>query len=207
MATAVAVSQRFYDRTDTAVLATASRYPDALAAGPLARAVRGPILLTPTEVLPQSVSDELVRLGVDTVLVVGGDAAVSDTVVEGMRADGLQVERISGPERFATAEAVARWMAERYSLASATLARGRGDTPDDGFADALTAATLGLLAARRPTVPTERAVLPAPTAAAPGAPPQWGGSLWPRVGRGGGGGRGAGGGEGGGGGGGGGGGC
>ena len=29
VATAVAVSQRFYDRTDTAVLATAIRYPDA----------------------------------------------------------------------------------------------------------------------------------------------------------------------------------
>ena len=163
--TAVAVSQRFFDRTDTAVLATASRYPDALAAGPLARAVRGPILLTPTDMLPQSVSDELHRLGVDTVLVVGGDAAVSDTVVEGMRADGLQVDRIAGPERFATAEAVARWMAERHSLGTVTLARGRGDTPDDGFADALTAATLGMLADRRPTVLTERDVLPDPTRA------------------------------------------
>ena len=163
--TAVALSARFFDRADTVVLATAGRYPDALAAGPLARAEQAPILLTPPAALPATVAAEIDRLGADRVVVVGEEAAVGTDVVSTLSDAGLEVERLGGPERFATAAAVAARLQAREDVTVHTVARGRGETEDDGFADALTAGTLGVLGEVRPTVLTERDLLPDPSAA------------------------------------------
>lgn len=94
----------------TVVLATGYNWPDALGASSLAGAVDGPILLTPTMVLPTQVAAELVRLGADRVLIVGGTSAVSKAVadtclmVPGVR----EVERVSGVDRYATAIEIAQ---------------------------------------------------------------------------------------------------
>lgn len=167
VATAVAVSEAYFDRADTVVLATAGRYPDALAAGPLARSLNAPVLLTRMDTLPAAVLSEIKRLGAVRVVVIGQQAAIGSAVVASLTQAGLEVERIGGPDRFATAAAVAERMAGDDKVPM-VVARGIGESDNDGFADALTAGTFGVLGGVRPTLLTDSNRLSGPTARALG---------------------------------------
>lgn len=82
-ATAAAVSEAaFPDGADTAVIATGQAFADALAGGPLAAALDAPVLLSATACLSAPAADELDRLGVDRVVLLGGEAALSPEVAE-----------------------------------------------------------------------------------------------------------------------------
>ena len=114
-------------------------FPDALAASSLAGAYDGPLLLTRRTSLPSGVLAELQRIGTTHVVIVGGSAAVGTGVATALQNAGLEVERIQGGDRYATAAAVAvELMAvlDVTSLPTAFLARG------DLFPDALAAAPL-----------------------------------------------------------------
>lgn len=136
--TAVAVSRRvFAEGAGGAVLARADEFADALAAAPLAAQAGGPVLLTGAGGLSPATGQELDRLGVDRVYLVGGVQALSQAVAEDLRARGLEVVRLAGPTRVETAVAVARELARLAGPAqTAVLARA------DGFADALAAGRL-----------------------------------------------------------------
>ena len=128
----------------TVVLATGYNWPDALGASALAGAVEGPILLTPSAVLPTQVAAELVRLGADRVMIVGGISAVSVAVADTcLMVPGVEeVERVSGVDRYATAIAVARRARELRGPARgdvAFIATGT-DFPDALGASAVAAA-------------------------------------------------------------------
>lgn len=107
--TATAVSQASYSTSETAILVQAFNFPDALSAGPLAYALKAPILLTGTESLNMDTEEELRRLGVKKVIILGGAAAVSVQVENILRKD-YQVERIAGATRFGTAVETARYL-------------------------------------------------------------------------------------------------
>lgn len=164
VATAVALSgEAFPDGAPAAVLATASGYADALAAAALAGRLEGPVLLTPPADLPDVVLDELARLGVEEVVLMGGPAALSRRA-ESTAASVETVEtvrRIAGDTRFETAAAAA----EEVGGNRAFLARGAGPADQAPWADALAvgawAATQGI-----PVLLTEADVLPEETAAA-----------------------------------------
>ncbi len=119
---------------EAVVLARADDFPDALAGAPLARNVGGPLLLTDPDTLPPATAAELVRLlpvG-HTVHVLGGEAAVSEAVVEAVEDLGYDVDRIWGVNRFATAAAVVSrveplagvWLADGTQFPDAVLAGG-----------------------------------------------------------------------------------
>ncbi len=106
--TAVEISRRMYSPgVPVAYVARADDFPDALAAGPLAAATGGPILLTATSELAAPTAEELARLAPAKVIVLGGSEAVSDAVLAAIGARGLGVERLAGPSRFDTAAAIA----------------------------------------------------------------------------------------------------
>lgn len=108
--TASALSRSaFAPGVPTVHLATGEAFPDALAAAPAAAVSGGPVLLTRTSTLPQSVRQELLRLGPGRVVVVGGSSAVADQVVDQVRQalGGVTVERVAGADRYATAAALA----------------------------------------------------------------------------------------------------
>lgn len=133
--TAVAASaSTFAPGIDAVFVATAGAFPDALAVAPLAATVGGPVLLTHGGHLPEAVVEEVLRLRPGRAVVVGGEAAVSASVVErlGSLVEG-PVERVAGPDRFGTAAAVARRMG---SPTEVFVARG------DDFRDALVVAPL-----------------------------------------------------------------
>ena len=83
-------------------VATGHSSPDALASGTAATASPGPVLLTRATDLPTVVSDELIRLNPDRVVIVGGIDAVSPGVEQAIVALGFPVERIAGSDRYAT---------------------------------------------------------------------------------------------------------
>ncbi|MDO9108260.1 MAG: cell wall-binding repeat-containing protein [Coriobacteriia bacterium] len=93
----------------TVVLATGWDWPDALGAASLAGAVDGPVLLTNSQFMPTRVAAEIVRLGADRVIVVGGQTAVFQAVADTcLDIPGVTtVERLSGPDRYATSVAIA----------------------------------------------------------------------------------------------------
>ncbi len=128
--TAVRVSTESHpDGAPMAVLAASGSFPDALAGGVLAAIAGGPVLLTGGDALDSATADELVRLGVDRVVLVGGESVLSSQVeraVEDLDVDGrgVDVERLAGEGRFATAAAV--------SQAITSLGEGDGGADDDG---------------------------------------------------------------------------
>jgi len=124
------------------VLATAWNYPDALAGGTLAALLKAPILLTDAGQLPAAVGTEIDRLGSTRVWILGGEAAVSDTVARAAAADGRQVFRLEGSDRFETAAAVARATGPSRA-GEVVIALGAHEVPDRAWPDAVSAGALG----------------------------------------------------------------
>ncbi len=107
-ATAAAISAKvFSPGVSTAYVATGDNFPDALAAGPAAGSEGAPILLVRNGSVPSETAQELNRLKPGRIVVVGGTAVVSNTVMSQLAAYTTgPVIRIAGPNRYATAAAV-----------------------------------------------------------------------------------------------------
>jgi putative cell wall-binding protein len=94
--------------SSTAIIASGRNFPDALGASALAGALFCPVLLTEPGSLPGVIKDEVVSLGATEIIIVGGTSAVSDTVMNQLKAlPGRTVERIAGDDRYETAQLVA----------------------------------------------------------------------------------------------------
>ncbi|HSM02165.1 MAG TPA: cell wall-binding repeat-containing protein, partial [Acidimicrobiia bacterium] len=107
--TAVAVSQSTHpEGADVVYLAVGMNYPDALAGGPAAAAESAPILLVTETALPASTRTELQRLAPSTVVVLGGPAAIADSVLSAAQSvlPGATIGRRQGATRYETAVAV-----------------------------------------------------------------------------------------------------
>ena len=114
---------------------------DSISVAGLAGYVDAPILLTPTDSLRGSVKDFIEDYGVSTVYVLGGSAAVADSVVTAI--EGLSssptVTRIAGDDRYATAAAIASMIDAESSwcgtdAVSAVLINGASDMMAFGVA-------------------------------------------------------------------------
>ena len=129
--TAVEISQKNWYEAYNVVLARGDDFPDALAGAVLANSamVEGPLLLTKPKELDPLVLNELKRLNAQNVFILGGTSAVSDEVVKKLRANGMQVQRIQGQNRYETAANIAATAVETSE--KAFLASG------NDFADAL----------------------------------------------------------------------
>lgn len=111
----------------TAILASGTGFADALAAGPLAYAGKLPLLLTTPDALSSQARQGLTELGIQRVLILGGTAAVSQAVEDAVRALPANVSRLAGPDRTATATAIASYSLGAglgFSTTHVNLARG-----------------------------------------------------------------------------------
>ncbi len=119
------------------VLARDDVFADALAGSPMAKVFDGPVLLTPTNSLSSSASDGIARVlrPGGTIYVLGGTAAISDTVVNRLKQLGFPVVRIGGADRYETAALIAQRLAGAETVANVYLATGAN------FPDALSAAS------------------------------------------------------------------
>jgi parallel beta-helix repeat protein len=110
--TAIAISKDQYPQGTNAnavVLVRGDVFADGLSGAPLASQENAPILLTKSGQLLPEVLDEIKRVlpSGGKIFVLGGTAAISDTVVAPLTAAGYQVERLSGVDRYETATVVA----------------------------------------------------------------------------------------------------
>lgn len=151
-----------YDGVDTVYLARAfaddaSRaFADSLGAGMVAGSLGRPLLLTETGRLSSSSRAAIEASGATIVVVAGGTAAVSEAVVEELRAMGVGVLRIAGADRFATASSLAGASFDEDRSRLVALVEGLdANSWASGFAAAAAAGGAVLLA--------DGAALPAPT--------------------------------------------
>ena len=119
-------------------VASGETFPDALAAAAAESGTtdrRGPLLLTKANTVPYAIERELVRLSPQTVVIVGGPAAISDHVGDELYAIGQRsytgdapgywsVTRIAGTDRYGTAAAISAFAfpsgADRVVIATGT---------------------------------------------------------------------------------------
>jgi putative cell wall-binding protein len=144
----------------TAVLTLGTAFPDAVSGGVMAFAGRLPVLLTNRSSVPDETLTALEDLGIDHVLLIGGNAVISDDVKSTLEGEDYTTERLAGNDRWATNAEV-----NEYAQADEILAFG-GPTAylstGSKFADALTGGpAAGANAA--PLVLTASTSLPAPT--------------------------------------------
>jgi putative cell wall-binding protein len=110
-ATAAAIAGEWTEAS-TVFLATGLNYPDAIAAGPAATVSGSPVLLTRPDSLPAPTHRELERLQPDLVVLLGGPAAISPALEEGLRTRYTEVMRIGGSDRYGTAAQLSAWSFE-----------------------------------------------------------------------------------------------
>ncbi|XKH50430.1 cell wall-binding repeat-containing protein [Chryseomicrobium palamuruense] len=154
--TSVAASKAAFDSAETVVIARGDHFADSLSAAPLAYQKDAPILLTRSNTLPQSIMDEIKRLGAKRAIIVGGTGAISNDVRLQLADLKLITTRVSGQDRYATAAAVA---GELDDYTGAILVSG------ENFADALSAGSPSALYGM-PILLTRQNTLPASTKAA-----------------------------------------
>ena len=138
---------------DTVVVVTGADYPDGLAAAPLAAPLGAPVLLTRPDSLPDATAGALRALAPTSVVVVGGPGAVSVPVADQIASlVGVPVVRIAGPDRYATAAAVANLA---FPGGAPVTWIATGAAYPDALTGAAAVAALGgpLLLARVATVP------------------------------------------------------
>lgn len=157
-ATAAALSAAMFDPgVPTVHIATGVAFPDALAAGPAAAFMGGPVLLVEPGRIPEATRSELQRLDADEIVVLGGASAVSDAVKDelGQFTDG-PVARIAGSDRFATAAATSAATFPPHTP-SVFVASGAGfaDALGGGVAAAITGSPLLLVGQDEVPGPTE----------------------------------------------------
>jgi len=135
-ATAVEVSRAVYpDGTGVVYLAAGYNFPDALAAGPAAAAEGGPILLASRDVIPAATRNELLRLSPTTVVILGGEVALSSDIDAQIAAllPTATIDRRWGATRYETAVEISK---RAFPTGAGTVYVTTGETFPDALAGA-----------------------------------------------------------------------
>lgn len=109
-ATAADVSQEFFSPgVPAAFVAVGTNYADALAGGPAAAFMDGPLLLTKSSSLPPATANELDRLNPQRIYVLGSSGVINNAVYNLIDAyTAGPTKRLAGSDRYATAAAISR---------------------------------------------------------------------------------------------------
>ncbi len=138
--TSIAVSRNGWNATsDYVVIASGEDFGDALSAAPLAKKYNAPILLVSKDNLDNqsdsasNLTNELSRLKAKKAFIIGGTGAVSSKVEDAIKNKGIEIERISGNDRYDTSVEIAKKVGANNGV---IIAKG------DDFTDALSAAPI-----------------------------------------------------------------
>lgn len=105
--TGAAVVEDGWQKSEYAVLVNGENFPDSLSAAVIAKKYNAPLLLTKNNELEGNAKQQLERLGVKNLYIVGGDFVVKPNVEKDLKSLGITTERVSGKDRYATSVAVA----------------------------------------------------------------------------------------------------
>ncbi len=140
--TAVKIGEAIKEKTgrqtfDTVIIATSDTYPDALAVGTFAGRNEIPVLFTGHSRLHGVTKQALEDWGVKNIVIVGGINAVSEDIENYLKDEmGIEINRISGDNRYMTALEIARYYEDDHDYTGIVISTG------EDFADALAGAPL-----------------------------------------------------------------
>ena len=100
--TAIELSKKAFNSSKVAVIASGENFADALSGGPLAYVNDAPLLLVGGESEASEVNDELNRLGVEKVYILGGRKSISAKVENKLHKRNREIVRLEGKNRYAT---------------------------------------------------------------------------------------------------------
>lgn len=104
--TAAEISKDSFEKADMVLIACGGNYPDALMAGSLATQIKVPILLVRKNSIDSTVEKEIKRLGAKEAIILGGEAAVGNSVESRLKGLGLKTRREAGEDRYDTASKI-----------------------------------------------------------------------------------------------------
>ncbi|MFB2555512.1 cell wall-binding repeat-containing protein [Herbiconiux liangxiaofengii] len=126
--------------TEVVYVASGAVFSDALSGSAAAGAQGAPVLLVGKDAVPDSVANELRRLGPTSIVILGGFATISASVQTALSAFGATVSRIEGPDRFAVSAAVSR---ARFAKHTPTAYIASGEVFPDALSGSAAAGLLG----------------------------------------------------------------
>lgn len=127
--TAVKLSRASFAKAETVVIANGLGLADGLSATPIATHYNGPLLLVSKDTIPDSVTNEIKRLGAKNVVIVGGAGVVSENVENQLKDLGItKITRLAGKDRYDTAFQVLKYIdANLYEVNNIVVANGLGE--------------------------------------------------------------------------------
>ncbi|NMM64078.1 cell wall-binding repeat-containing protein [Clostridium sp. P21] len=131
-----AIVNNGWSQSDYAILVNSDMFADAITASPLAKKLNNaPILLTEGNSLTASTKDQLQKLKVKNVYIIGGTGVISNSIVNTLNSMNITVKRIGGIDRYETSIKVAKELTGGNTSGMFVVS---GDT----FEDALSAAPI-----------------------------------------------------------------
>lgn len=109
-ATSLSICSNNWDKSDYAVLVSGEDFADALCAAPLAKRFDAPIILTNGKVLSSNIKNELIRLNVKKVFIIGASGVITEEIERQIYEENINCERISGTDRYDTSLKVAQYI-------------------------------------------------------------------------------------------------
>ena len=150
--TAIAISQKGWETSDYAILVRGDDFADALSAGPLAHKFSAPILMTQPRKINNDILNELVRLGVKHLIIIGGVDAISQDIEDDLKKEGkVTIKRIHGANRYQTSVKIA----EELSGSEVVLASGDNYSETLSIAAIASKRSMPILLTRKEGLPIE----------------------------------------------------
>lgn len=132
--TSIKASQKTYPNgSNSAVIVNGYIYADSISAIPVAENVNGPILLTSGREPEDEIKNELKRLGVKNIILVGGKSSISEKFYEKLSEEKYSTSRISGANRYLTNREVINKIFDKSYYDKAVFVSG------ENFADSISA--------------------------------------------------------------------
>ena len=127
--TAVKLSQSQFNKADTVVIVNGLAIADGLAATPLATYLNSPILLTRSNLIPDSTKNEISRLNAKKAIIIGGNTVVDGNVESALRNLGITtIERLGGSDRYSTSLQIAKYIdSNLYDVENIVVSNGLGE--------------------------------------------------------------------------------
>lgn len=133
--TAIKVSQAGWSKADTVVVVNRYATTEGVIATPLATTYNAPILLTNNNSTPDYVINELKRLNVKNIIVVGNESQVGSGAINALKKSGASISRIGGNNITEISLNIAKAIDEKHDVNKVYVANG-----SNGQIDALTIA-------------------------------------------------------------------
>lgn len=115
--TALDTAKETYEKPETVIVANGREgSADALAAGPLAKALNAPILLVEKDSIKKEVLEYIHNDKIKKIVVVGGTGSVSSKVFNSLKVDNadVKIERIRGINRYETSQKIVKELIKNH---------------------------------------------------------------------------------------------